>query len=426
MILLKYDVILFDFDGTLVDSGPGITRSAAWACEQLGVAAPAQEVLDRFVGPPLEASFRDLVGMDPQNAHRATELYRVRYQREGWLESRVYGGVAPLLRALKEAGCYLGIASAKPEIFVRQIAEHFGIARYFDAIAGIQVDGLHADKCALIKRALPKNCDRARAAMVGDRLYDMEAAKRTGLSAVGALFGYGSREELRAAGADEIAESVEDLWRVLLPDAKRPRGLFISFEGADGCGKSTQLNLLEKYLSERGYDVLVTREPGGCAISERIREVVLDVRLMGMSAECEALLYAASRAEHVRQVILPALEDGKIVLCDRFLDSSFAYQACGRELGDDFIRQINAPARVVSPDRTLLFAGDMQNALKRLRAGGDLDRLEVEGDDFFARVDRAYARIQAAEPERVHAINSGRSIEEVFSDVRADVDALIG
>ena len=117
-------------------------------------------------------------------------------------------------------------------------------------------------------------------------------------------------------------------------------GSIVSLLGENGCGKSTQIRRLCDYLTERGELVLLTREPGGCPISERIREIILSLDSKGMSAECEALLYAASRVEHVKETILPAIERGEIVLCDRYLDSSFAYQASGRELGDDFIRQI--------------------------------------------------------------------------------------
>lgn len=426
MVLLKYSAILFDFDGTLTESGLGITRSVAYAYEQMGLPVPAQDILERFIGPPLVSAFQMYAGLDEDGARRATAHFRARYNETGWRENRVYAGITPLLRALKRAGCYLAIASGKPEALVLRVSEYFGIARYFDKIVGTTYESTDSGKCALIARALPEGCDLRHAAMVGDRMFDMEAAQKMGLRAVGALYGYGAREELEQSGADEIAESVAQLRQILLPDAAPERGLFISFEGADGCGKSTQMKLLAEYLDQRGYETVVSREPGGCEISERIRDVVLDIRLKGMSAECEALLYAAARAEHVRQVILPGISSGKIVLCDRFLDSSFAYQARGRELGDDFIRQINAPARKAAPDRTLLFAGDPAVVLKRLRSGEHLDRLEVESDAFFSRVNRAYDEIHAAEPERVHIIDSNRSIEEIFADVRADIDALIG
>ncbi|MBQ8505847.1 MAG: dTMP kinase [Clostridia bacterium] len=247
-----------------------------------------------------------------------------------------------------------------------------------------------------------------------------------GIRAIGVSYGYGSIDELTSTGADEIAGSVEELRSILLPGEKKPRGLFITFEGADGCGKSTQMQLLKERLEECGYEIVCSREPGGCEISECIRDVVLDPKHKGMSAACEALLFAASRAEHVRQVILPAIENGKIMLCDRFLDSSFAYQARGRELGDDFIRQINVPASAVTPDRTLLFVGKREEISQRLRSHDGLDRIEQEQDCFVCRVYEAYDEIAAAAPERVHIIDSNRSIEEIFEDVQRDLSDIIG
>lgn len=422
---MKYNAILFDFDGTLTESGLGITRSAAYAFEQMGLPVPTQAELDTFIGPPLVASFMKYGGLNEEDAKKATDLYRVRYRSVGWQENRVYAGITPMLKQLKQQGVYLAIASAKPEVFVRQIAEYFDIAKYFDKIVGISFETTHADKSHLIERALPENADLSRTAMVGDRLYDMEAGKNMGLTAVGVVYGYGSRSELESSGADVICDTVDDLRDHLLPGVEREPGLFITFEGADGCGKSTQMRLVQEYLDSRGYETVMTREPGGCKISEYIRELVLDIRHKGMSAECEALLYAAARAEHVRQVILPGLKAGKIILCDRFLDSSFAYQACGRELGADFIRQINAPASPAVPNRTLLFVGDSDVVLKRLRSGSSLDRIEVEKDEFFLRVYEAFEEIHRADPRRVHRIDSNRSIEEIAADVRAEIDALL-
>jgi len=425
MISLKYNALLFDFDGTLTESGLGITRSVAYAFEKLGLPVPSQEILESFVGPPLISTFMKHAHLDQDGGVHATNLFRERYHEIGWMENSVYAGITPMLKALKKQGVYLAIASAKPEYLVNQVANHFDIAKYFDKIVGATYETTHADKIDLLRAALPENYDPGRTAMVGDRLFDMEAGKKLGVATIGVAYGYGSREELEESGADIVCDTVADLHELLLPGVEKERGLFITFEGADGCGKSTQMKLLEEYLRDRGYEIVVTREPGGCEISERIRELVLDIRLKGMSSECEALLYAASRAEHVRQVILPAVKNGKIVLCDRFLDSSFAYQARGRELGDDFIRQINAPAMNAVPDRTLLFVGDSQVVLKRLRAGGNLDRIEVEKDDFFLRVYEAFEEIHRADPERVHRIDSNRDIEAIAEDVRADIQALL-
>lgn len=424
---MKYNAILFDFDGTLTESGLGIIRSSAYAFEQMNLPVPTEAELATFIGPPLVTSFMHYGNMSEADARIATDHYRDRYRSIGWKENRVYAGITPMLKALKAQGVYLAIASAKPEVFVRQIAEYFGIAKYFDKIVGIGIgmETVHSDKTDLILAALPEGMDRSCIAMVGDRLYDMEAARNCNLTAIGAAYGYGSREELEQSGADIVCDTVADLHAYLLPDVKKPRGRFITLEGADGCGKSTQLNLLKEWLTNRGYEVVVSREPGGCEISEAIRDVVLDIRHKGMSSACEALLYAASRAEHVRQVIIPAVEDGKIMLCDRFLDSSFAYQARGRELGDDFIRQINAPAMEIVPDRTLLFVGDREKVLARLRSNDNLDRMEVEKDEFFIRVYDAFEDLHRADPDRIHRIDSNRSIESIAEDVQADIAALL-
>ena len=422
---MKYDTILFDLDGTLTESGIGITRSVAYAFEKLGLPVPEQAILDRFVGPPLVAAFMEYGNLDEAGGRHATEIYRERFSTVGWKENKLYPGIAPLLKELKKQGCYLAIASAKPEIFVKRIADYFGFSKYFDKIVGIKFETTHADKCEIITEALDGRTDLRNAAMVGDRIYDMKAAKKMGLHAIGVSYGYGSVDELEKSGADEIVPTVAELREALLPGEEKEPGLFITFEGADGCGKSTQMKKLADWLIDCGYEVVCSREPGGCEISERIRDVVLDIRHKGMSAACEALLFAASRAEHVRSVILPAVKNGKIVLCDRFLDSSFAYQARGRELGDDFIRQINKPAEAITPDRTLLFVGKRETVSQRLRSHSDLDRIEVEQDSFVQRVYQAFDEIQAAEPERVHLIDSDRSIEEILEDVKKDLADLI-
>ena len=422
---MKYTTILFDLDGTLTESGIGITKSAAYAYEKLGLPVPSQAELDRFVGPPLVAAFMEYANLDEEGALEATRIYRERFSTIGWKENRVYAGIAPLLKELKEKGAYLAIASGKPEIFVKRIADYFGFARYFDKIVGIKMETTHADKHDLITEALDGRAIDEKTAMIGDRKFDMASARDMGIHAIGVSYGYGSLEELQLSGADEIANTVEELREILLPGEKKPRGRFITFEGADGCGKSTQMQKLKDRLEECGYEIVCSREPGGCEISERIRDVVLDARLMGMSPACEALLFAASRAEHVRQVILPAIENGKIMLCDRFLDSSFAYQARGRELGDDFIRQINTPAKAAVPDRTLLFVGKRETVSQRLRSHENLDRIEQEQDCFVCRVYEAYDEIAAAEPERVHIIDSDRSIEEIFEDVEKDIFEII-
>ena len=421
----RYDYYLFDFGGTVADTGEGIRRSVAYALEQLGCPALDEATLSRFIGPPLHDSFVEYCGLDDAGAETAIEKYRERYVDTGLYESRLYAGMASLLRALHRSGAWVAIASAKPRFMLERLAEHFGIARYIDRISGTGLSRHSADKRDLILAALPEGAVLSRACMVGDRRFDIEAGKALGMGAVGADYGYSLPGELAEAGADAVFGALPDMAEYLLGEA--PRGLFISLEGSDGCGKSTQIALLKAYLEKRGFETVLTREPGGCPISERIREVILSLDSKGMSAECEALLYAASRIEHVRAVIEPALNCGKIVICDRFLDSSIAYQAYGRELGEDFIRQINEPTiRRTLPDRTLLLTVDRAESRRRMAANdAPLDRLELEKEDFFARVAAGYAALAQAEPGRITVIDASQSIEAVFEDVKAAVDAVL-
>lgn len=423
---MKYDYYLFDFDGTIADTGEGIRKSVAYSLEKLGYPVPDIEVLNRFIGPPLHDSYRRYFGMTDEQATRAIEVYRERYLDVGLYESRLYPGIPALLKALRARGAYVALASAKPAIMLERLSKYFGIDIYFDAMSGTGMGRHSADKRDLLMAALPEGARPERACMMGDRCFDMDAAKALGMFAVGTDYGYSEPGELAASGADAVYGSVREMAEALL-EGDAPGGLFISMEGSDGCGKSTQIAKLKAWLEQRGYEVALTREPGGCPISERIRAVILSLDSAGMSAECEALLYAASRVEHVREVIEPALKMGKIVICDRFLDSSIAYQAYGRELGEAFIRQINAPAvKNVRPEVTLLLRVDRERARARMAKGAPLDRLELEKEDFFARVDQGFEAVRRAEPGRVHTIDAARTIDEVFEDVKAVVgEALI-
>lgn len=164
-------------------------------------------------------------------------------------------------------------------------------------------------------------------------------------------------------------------------------GLFITFEGADGCGKSTQLRYLAEYLEENGAQVVRTREPGGSLVAEKIRTILLDKENAEMDATTEALLYAAARAEHVRKVIKPALSEGKVVLCDRFIHSSFAYQGYGRALGVPLVKRINEPAiDGCMPDITVFMGVPPEHAFSRMNEYKEHDRLESEGLAFHERV----------------------------------------
>lgn len=415
---MKYNIVVFDFDGTVAESSPGILSCTRHALQTLGKPIPGEDVLRKFLGPPLFTSFHDFCHLTDDEAERAVELYREKYLSGGMFDANIYPGFLPLVRALKEHGCYVAVASGKPTESLVQIIEHFGMKPYFDAIVGSDPNSHSADKTAQIQAVLPQDADPADCCMVGDRCFDVDAGRGLGMHTVAVGYGFGSREEFEASGAEYIADTVQDLTNLLLDEDERPKGKFITFEGTDGCGKSTQLKKLAAYLTQHGYDVVTTREPGGCGISERIREVILSLDSKGMTAECEALLYAASRVEHVHRVILPALKLGKIVLCDRFLDSSLAYQAYGRELGEDFIRQINrAASEAVTPDRTLLFDIDRAAAKVRMAQGAPLDRLELEKEEFFGRIAQGYDKLAQDAPDRIVRIDSGRSIDEVFENV---------
>lgn len=169
------------------------------------------------------------------------------------------------------------------------------------------------------------------------------------------------------------------------------RGKFITFEGTEGVGKSTQVRLLAKYLEESGQLYIITREPGGDGIAEKIREIILDAKNTDMADETEALLYAAARAQHVKNVILPALEEGKTVLCDRFVHSSIAYQCYGRGLPLEFVLGVNSYAlKNCPPDIVVLMEMSPEKAFARKGGADKTDRLEQSGDEFFEKVNKAY------------------------------------
>jgi len=214
-------VVLFDLDGTLTDSGPGITAAASAALAQLGIDVPPER-LAHFVGPPLDETFREFYGLSPERTAEAIGAFRAYYDRQGWRENAVYPGIPALLRALKAAGCTLLVATSKPEHFALRILTHFGLADCFDLICGAPPDDPQGmKKPTVLREALRRAGVSAlsEAVMVGDRKYDVAGAHAVGLAAVGVLYGYGSRAELEAAGADALAERVADL-RALLIDEK--------------------------------------------------------------------------------------------------------------------------------------------------------------------------------------------------------------
>ncbi|MGC2110074.1 MAG: dTMP kinase [Candidatus Korobacteraceae bacterium] len=201
------------------------------------------------------------------------------------------------------------------------------------------------------------------------------------------------------------------------------RGKFISFEGLDGCGKSTQLEKLAEALRQQGIEVVTTREPGGTAIGERIRAVLLDSRTSGLDPHAEMALMFASRAQLIAEVIEPAREAGKWVLCDRFSDSTEAYQGAGRQLGSEAVRQLhNLLCRGLWPDLTILMDSDVSFCVSRARrrnksAEHDENRFEKESAAFFTRVREAFLEIARREPQRVAMIDARPPIHVVHGEI---------
>lgn len=209
-------------------------------------------------------------------------------------------------------------------------------------------------------------------------------------------------------------------------------GYFITFEGVEGCGKTTQIRLLSELMSRRGMHTVLTREPGGCPIADKIRTILLDAENRALSPLAELMLYAAARAQHVTEIISPALEAGKIVLCDRFCDATLAYQSFGRGIDRAVIDTLNLHAcQGVSPDLTVLVDCDPQTGLERARrrieatSGPREERFELEELAFHQRVRDGYRQLAAEQPDRFLVIDGAGSIEDIFAAISRQVLARI-
>ncbi|WP_019789848.1 HAD family hydrolase [Streptococcus sobrinus] len=216
--MTNYQTIIFDLDGTLTDSQTGIINSLTYASKQMGLPLPAQSQLKKFIGPPLSQSFQDFCGLNDIETQKTISYYRQYFADKGWKENQLLPGARELLAKLKQAGKILLVASSKPEVFVKQILDHFEIDSYFTVIAGASLDDSRSQKSAVIAHALKtakieelKGC-----VMVGDRKHDVEGAKVQGLPTIGLLLGFGSRQELEESGAIAIAENFQDLEEILL------------------------------------------------------------------------------------------------------------------------------------------------------------------------------------------------------------------
>ncbi len=200
-------------------------------------------------------------------------------------------------------------------------------------------------------------------------------------------------------------------------------GLFITMEGADGAGKSTQIERLKGYLSNKGYDIILCREPGGTRVSEAIRQVILNPEYDEMSNMTELMLYASARAQLVEQVIRPAIEEGKVVICDRFIDSSAVYQGIARGMGIDLVYEVNRFAiGDTMPDVTILLDVKGGTGISRKKEQAELDRIEREALDFHEKVSQGYRDLAKRYPERIHQIDGTQTIEEIHEQIVAVID----
>ncbi len=212
-----YKYVLFDLDGTLTNPEIGITNCVMYALEKFDIKALDRKELHPFIGPPLDYSFQTYYGLSEEESKLAIKYYRERFSVKGLYENEVYDGVDKLLQHLKESGKTLIIATSKPEEFTIKILKHFDLYKYFDYVAGATMDGSRGEKADVIRYALEISGieDKSKAIMIGDRKYDILGAKENGIDSVGVLFGFGDYEELTKAGADYIAEHVEDILKYL-------------------------------------------------------------------------------------------------------------------------------------------------------------------------------------------------------------------
>lgn len=209
----SYSTILFDLDGTLTDSSQGIINSIIYALEKFDINDYDMSLLKKFLGPPLHESFEKFMGFDKEKSLQAVKFYREYFSSKGLLENEVYAGVNDLLQNLKENGKTLVVATSKPQPFTDKIMEHFDLAKYFDFIAGSNMDTTRSKKAEVIEYALSE-CnikDKSKVVMIGDRAEDMIGAQSVGIDSIGVEYGYGTFDELKNAGATYIAKTVDEL-----------------------------------------------------------------------------------------------------------------------------------------------------------------------------------------------------------------------
>ena len=214
----NYSTVFFDLDGTLVDSGEGVRNSVEYALKKFGIEVENKDSLSCFIGPPLTVSFKTFYGFDDENADRGVAYYREYYKDKGIFEGYVYDGIEETLKRLKDAGKRVMVATSKPEEYAKRVLEKFGIAKYFDFIAGATLDEkTRANKIEIMQYAFDScGASPSDTIMVGDRLFDIEGAKHFGMECIAVLYGYGSMEEFERYGAEYIVETAEDVANLIL------------------------------------------------------------------------------------------------------------------------------------------------------------------------------------------------------------------
>lgn len=215
---MKFEYVLFDLDGTLTDPAIGITNSIMYALKKFGIEVCDRSELYKFIGPPLWDSFEEHYGLSKDESNKAVEYYREYYRDKGIFENFVYDGIENLLKELKRNDRTLIVATSKPEVFAKQILDHFDLSKYFTFIAGSNLDGTRIKKSEVIRYAF-HNCDiknYSNSVMIGDRKHDIIGAKELGISSIGVLFGYGGKEELEEAGANFIVNEVGEIKEIIL------------------------------------------------------------------------------------------------------------------------------------------------------------------------------------------------------------------
>lgn len=219
---MEYKYILFDLDGTLTESGPGIMNSVSYALEKMGITVENKEELKKFIGPPLTDSMMQYYGMSEAEAEQGVVYYREYYREKGIFENSVYSGIPEALGRLKDAGKVLAISTSKPEVFAVKIAKHYFLDSFFDIICGATLDGSRVKKADVIRYTLGalgvEDKEHGKVLMIGDRKHDILGAKENGTASMGVLYGYGDRLELTSAGADYMAASPEEAAAKILGD----------------------------------------------------------------------------------------------------------------------------------------------------------------------------------------------------------------